>query len=450
MVAGRPLSLLAPLALAALAAAAACAPGAPPGPRRFLAITHPALNRVTFFDLDRGEVAGVLPAHKLPHDLLLADRGRSLIVVNSGAQCVTRYRLDQPALWREARAFMRRDTARAARGAGAMFGGAPAGAPHPPRPLPDSAAAAPPPSPARRVAPPGGGRAAPIVLHADPVHLLPSAVAEVRRTDRVLPPAARAAHAAAGAEDQPSCFACHERALGTRPFAIGHAAGGDSIVVVQMHGRSLAVLEAASLELIRTVPLDLPAGLTPIEAWLRPGTREVFVTCREEIGTSRRGIVAVADLATGARLATIPAGIYPWHLVPDAAGARLYVNNFQSSRISVVDVARRSVVDSLTAQNGPAFMAFSPDRRLLYVSCFYTGKVLALDPASGRVEREVAVGSNPTSLLVAPDRATLLVLCGGESALEEIDLRTFTVRRRHPLLFGAYAFLLVDRRRPAT
>ena len=41
-------------------------------PVHFLAITHSALNRITFFDLERREVVGVLPTQKLPHDMLLS------------------------------------------------------------------------------------------------------------------------------------------------------------------------------------------------------------------------------------------------------------------------------------------------------------------------------------------------------------------------------------------
>jgi YVTN family beta-propeller protein len=433
---------------------ASCQPFAgPQPPRRYLAITHPALNRVTFFDLDAEKVVGVLPAQKLPHDMLLSPDGRSMLVVNSGAQCVTRYHLDAPELWREGRAFMSRDTMRArpARGSlsGMGVGADRAGhlqrdsSGHPAVPVAGHGAGSAPHA-AGDTTPTAGGL---VYLNREAVHGLPPEVAEFHLTDPAFPEVARQPHARAGAERHRACFDCHERSVGAKPFGVHYTEDRQGIYIVHLESRSIAVLDAATLAIRRQVPIDLPPTLSPVELWVRPGTNEAFVSCRDEIGQSRRGLIVVLDLVSGATLATIPAGIYPWHLVPDPTGTRLYVNNFQSSRISVVDVAGRRIVDSLVVQNGPSMMQFSVDGRRLFVSCFYTDKVLVVDPATRRVEREIPVGGNPTSLLASPDGRTLLVLCGGESTLEQVELATFEVIRRHPLLFGAYAFQLVNRDR---
>jgi hypothetical protein len=288
---------------------------------------------------------------------------------------------------------------------------------------------------------------APVYLNPNPAQLLPPAVAEFHLTDPVFPDRARAPHERVRATEHRACFDCHDRSLGAKPFGPAFSQDGASIFLVHLAYRNITVLDATTLAIRRQVPLDVPRQYSPVEAWIRPGSNTAFVTCRDEIGQSRRGVILVVDLESGKTLDTIPAGIYPWHMLPDPTGTRLFVNNFQSSRISVVDIERRQIVDSLVVQNGPSTMLLSLDGALLFVSSFYTDKVLVVNLGSRKVEREIAVGGNPTSLLLSADGRRLLVLCGGESTLELVDLPTSTVRERHPLLFGAYAFQLVDRDR---
>ncbi len=391
---------------AALGLACACAPVDTGVPRHYLAITHSALNRVSFFDLDSRKVVGALPAQKLPHDLLLSGDRRSLYVVSTGAQCITTYHLDSPELWHRARAFIRHNRA-----------------------------AAPEPHAARLSAG---------YLNPDPVQTLPATVAEFHLTDPTFPESVGVVHAGAHAEAHHACFDCHARSLGGKPFGPVFAEGGRSIVLVHLAYRNIVVLDAATFAVRRRIPLEMSRELMPVEVWLQPGTDVAFVSCRNRIGLSRPGEILVVDLGTGHTLKAIPAGIYPWHLLPDSTGQRLFVNNFQSSRISVVDVARRAIVDSFTVQNGPSTMLLASGGLRLYVSCFYTHRLLVVNLVSHSVEHSIPVGSNPTSLLLRVDGRRLDVLCGGESEIASIDLRSNTVVERWPLPSGAYAFLPVD------
>src|SRR6266850_5802202 len=388
---------------AMLGLACACGPVHTGVPHHYLAITHSALNRVSFFDLDARKVVGALPAQKLPHDLLLSGDQRTLYVINTGAQCITTYHLDSPELWRRARAFIRHNQA---------------------------ASAAP--------MPPTG------CLNPDPVQTLPAAVAEFHLTDPTFPESVGVVHAQAHAEAHHACFDCHARSHGGKPFGPVFAEGGRSIVLVHLAYRNIVVLDAATLAVRRRIPLEMSQELMPVEVWLQPGTDVAFVSCRNRVGLSRPGQILVVDLGTGHTLKAIPAGIYPWHLLADSTGRRLFVNNFQSSRISVVDVARRAIVDSFTVQNGPSTMLLASGGRRLYVSCFYTHRLLVVNLVSHSVEHSIPVGGNPTSLLLRVDGRRLDVLCGGESEIDSIDLRSNTVVERWPLPSGAYAFLPVD------
>lgn len=378
-------------------AAIGCAPNEPSGaPKRYLAITHSAIDRVSFFDLDARRVVGVLPTQKLPHDMLVTPDGRSLYVVNSGAQSLSVFDLGAPSLWRQARAFMTRDTARA-RGAAAD------------RPL----------ALASRALADGVER------HALTSHEFPS------RADSV--------HARVNARAHTSCTDCHDRSVGARPFAPAFARERTAIRLVHLAEREIVELDAATLAQRQRWPLPIPEHYAPIEAWVKPGTDTAFVTCRDSIGTGKTGIVSVVALASGREVARLTPGVFPWHLLPTPDGRQLVINNFQSSRLAIVDLASLRVVDSITVENGPAGMLFTDGGRTLLVSCFYTGRVLSVDFGSRVVKRRMDVGSNPTSLLATGDGARVWVLCGGESALELLDARTGKIVEKHALLFGAYA-----------
>lgn len=384
-------------------------------PQRYLAITHSALNRLTFFDLDRQEVVGALPTQKLPHDMLLSSDGKTLLVINSGAQCLSAYSLDNPDLWLQAAAFMQKDSSRRE---GTRSPTMNMGSPH------------------RSETTSFGGTS----LNRDPVQLLPAAIVRHFRTDTTYPARASEKHLRVDAGSHTACFDCHDRSVGGKPFGPIFSADKSEIYLVHLAYRNLTVLDAGTLSIKRQIRLAIPDNLSPIEVWVHPSKSIAFVTCRNEIGMSLPGSILVVDLISGETKKRIPAGIYPWHLLPDPAGKHLYVNNFQSSRISVVDTERQEIIDSLVAQNGPAMMCFVPGKNQLLVSCFYTDNVVVLNTETHDMEKVIRVDTNPTSLHITEDGKTLYVLCGGESSLNIVDLESGAVIERHKLLFGAYAF----------
>jgi hypothetical protein len=416
----RTLSLLVPFLALVNAACERSSSSFPPD--HYLLITHPALNRMTIFDLSTNRLVGALPTHKLPHDMLISC-DHLLYVVNSGSQCLTTYDLKSPEFWNYAREFMERDSVNlyAPRTPSANMTG-------------------------KGQASAGKDSSAWTNLNRDPVQSLPAAFAHTYLTDTLFPEAARPMHEKAHAFSHTACYDCHDRSVGGRPFGPVFSKDSSAIVLVHLRERNITFLDSRTLAVKRQIPLPIPIQYSPIEAWVTPDQTTCFVTCRNEIGESKPGLILVVDLRDGRLLKTITAGIYPWHLLANPTGTKLYVNNFQSSRISIVDVGRRAIVDSLIVQNGPATMALLPERNQLVVSCFYTDRVLVVDLVTKKIEKTVDVDSNPTSLEFSRDEKSLYVLCGGESALDIVDVAAGTVKEKHKMLFGAYAFHPVDDR----
>ncbi len=63
-------------------------------------------------------------------------------------------------------------------------------------------------------------------------------------------------------------------------------------------------------------------------------------------------------------------------------GTRLYVSNYRSGTVSVVDTEQRNIVTQLTAGANPRAIALSADGKSLYVSDYLNADTLAFDTVS--------------------------------------------------------------------
>ncbi len=122
---------------------------------------------------------------------------------------------------------------------------------------------------------------------------------------------------------------------------VGYSYGQNSGIALSADGAKLAVagsfddvvsiIDTASWTLERNIPTgDFPA----IVAFSADGTR-LFVSVKNE---DQVEIIAM-DQPVPAVVAQVNAGDQPWHLVPDLANNRLYVNAWGDTRINLIDLS---------------------------------------------------------------------------------------------------------------
>jgi YVTN family beta-propeller protein len=182
------------------------------------------------------------------------------------------------------------------------------------------------------------------------------------------------------------------------------------------------------------------------------------------------GDVVVIDPATFRIVRRFNVGRYPEHITPDWDLSRLYVNNMNSSSLTVIDPrtsrpsgtipvlipydvyftldgAKAVVVNDLISpqninRNGLAFydrrtwhllkfvqvpfpgaddLDMSADGSYLMVSCEYSGRVMKVDTRSMRVVGSVAVGSLPRDVRLAPDGRVFYVANEGLNLVQVVD-----------------------------
>jgi DNA-binding beta-propeller fold protein YncE len=121
--------------------------------------------------------------------------------------------------------------------------------------------------------------------------------------------------------------------------------------------------------------------------------------------------VELFDVSTGVpvALASIPVGLDPV-TVRFASSNEAWVVNHISSSISVVNIATRTVVDTIDTLAGSADLVFAGNPRRAWVSCSRTNAVLVIDPASRTAITNIAIDAErPRAMATSPDGSKVYV-----------------------------------------
>ena len=106
--------------------------------------------------------------------------------------------------------------------------------------------------------------------------------------------------------------------------------------------------------------------------------------------------VVVFDTASGKLLERIPVEVNPYALVLSDNGQTLYVSNWGSGSVSVIDVNTLRVTGRIAVGENPNDMALSRDGRL-FVSCANDNTVAVLDTKTRQVIERVSSALTPNS-----------------------------------------------------
>lgn len=119
--------------------------------------------------------------------------------------------------------------------------------------------------------------------------------------------------------------------------------------------------------------------------------------------------IAVASLPKNVVVATVPVGSLAAYGVVSPDNATVYVSNFGSNTVSVIDTATNTVTSTIAVGELPCGLAMTPDGSSLYVANNRDGTVSVIDPSSNTVTATVNVGSEPADIAMSPDGKLLYV-----------------------------------------
>ena len=195
------------------------------------------------------------------------------------------------------------------------------------------------------------------------------------------------------------------------------------------------VIDTASNTVATTIPIP-GAGTNGFgEAISSPSTSRVYVTNRGS--GSNAGTIEVIDIVTNTVLASVLVGQSPTGVDITQDGSTLFVANFGSNTISVLDTEGNVVRDSIiTAGNNPIDVAVTPDGAYIYVTHRFLPSVSVISTATHALVATVTVGNSPYGVVIAPNGDYAYVASSDSSTVSVIDTASNTVV--HTVSVGAF------------
>ncbi|MFF7409768.1 IPT/TIG domain-containing protein [Streptomyces lydicus] len=166
---------------------------------------------------------------------------------------------------------------------------------------------------------------------------------------------------------------------------------------------------------------EIPVGHAPIIAAITPDGRHLYVT---NFGSSS---VSIIDTTTRSVVTTIGVTSGPWGITVTPDGLRAYVACFGTDSVAVLDTTTHQITATIPGLNKPLHLTVSPDGSRLYVASQGGNRVDVISTATETVIASVPVGTGPRNVAVTPDGTEVYVTEEGANAVQVIDTATHTV-----------------------
>jgi YVTN family beta-propeller protein/autotransporter-associated beta strand protein len=219
------------------------------------------------------------------------------------------------------------------------------------------------------------------------------------------------------------------------PITVGSGALGLAITpdgkyayVANNHSGTVSVINTATNTVVGP---SIPVGNSPVGVAVTPNGKYVFVTNNSD------NTVSVISTATHSVVGPpIGVGNDPAGVVITPNGRFAYVANngsgaVNSNTVSIIDIAKHTVVGSVTVGNKPLGIDVTPDGKYVYVTNNNDGTVSVINTATNTVVgAPIAVGSSPIAFgffvgpnIIVPRGGPLLV--ASDSALNPLGFGQF-------------------------
>ena len=134
-------------------------------------------------------------------------------------------------------------------------------------------------------------------------------------------------------------------------------------------------------------------------------------------------------------------GGWPYDVTLSKDGGSLYVSDWTSASVSVVDAQSGALKATITVGRHPNAQVLSSDGKSLYVACANDDSVAVIDTASNAVRATIdagifpheLAGATPNGLAITSDDKTLFIADAGDNAVVAVDLTA-----AQPAVFGAF------------
>jgi serine/threonine-protein kinase len=217
--------------------------------------------------------------------------------------------------------------------------------------------------------------------------------------------------------------------VGQSPSFIRVAPNGKFAYVTDTSSHSISVLSTANDQVSATI--KIPEG-PPQSVSFSNDSKTAYVSVYNTRGSVH--LVAFIDTATNKVTGTVNVTNHepgPSAISPD--GKSLYVPNHNMTMtpmsaggdddIDVIDTATLKLVDTITVQPNPHWIAFGSGG-LFYVTNHMSGKITIVNSRTNKVEKTMVVGETPHSITISPDGKTLAITSYSGKMVFLVDVAT--------------------------
>jgi YVTN family beta-propeller protein len=107
------------------------------------------------------------------------------------------------------------------------------------------------------------------------------------------------------------------------------------------------------------------------------------------------------------------------------SGKEVWVANAQEGTISIVNLASKTVTDTIAANvPGANRLKFTPDGARVLVSSLRAGDLTIFDSSSRKEIKRLKLGHGTAGILVQPDGERAFVACSADNYVAVIDLKS--------------------------
>lgn len=179
---------------------------------------------------------------------------------------------------------------------------------------------------------------------------------------------------------------------------------------------TIARYDAATGVVTRVAPVER----APIGILVPPGTGKVYIS------NEGSNTVSVLSSASMTLLKTIATGPRPHHMMYDASGRFVYVAEFESNQVGIIDTRTDTRIAGLPASQSSAARTHAswPIRDgMLYAVSEVSNELAAIDPRARTLAWTLPLGNRPSEVLVTPDGRTAYVSIRNENKVKVVDLQ---------------------------
>lgn len=214
----------------------------------------------------------------------------------------------------------------------------------------------------------------------------------------------------------------------SQPKSVRFSPDGRFLVAPLLNGEGIYIFDLNTHKEIRK-------GVIPKKYGEKKGFVESFFINRlGELWISQMttGMIHVLDSKNFAYKMSFPAG-GKWSKViaADPLERRVYVSNWESWTITVIDPDKHLVVRRIKVPGIPRGLALSADGRYLYAGIYSSGRIVKIDTDTFSIVKTINLGDGaPRHLVISPEKGLLLVSDMYYGTIVTINVKTDKVIRK--------------------